>query len=289
MIDFYASRSHYRDHLLPIWEAIDDRHRGFFHDVPPLRSDRLTVVAGGSDLAGLRRAVLVEHGAGQTYVEVDHEGWSGGPRRDRVELFVVPNLHAARANRTRYPTTPFVVCSPRVEYLRTLDQHVAYDVVFGRHWDSYLTAELNSAWPHHFETIRDYCLTHPRTALHFHPRCAEVGQTLANDWGIRYIDSFDEVVRTCDTLVVDNSSVGFEWAALGRKVVWLNAPHYRRKLEQGLRFWSHVDVGVECDDPDGLEAALDAPFTPRQDLVQDVYPLIEGAAKVAAEAIIHTA
>lgn len=307
MIDFYASREHYADHLFPIWHAVSPSKRGTFfiqplnslvqhvlsHGVgtydtrpPPHGTDRLVVVAAAIDLSGLRRAVLVEHGAGQTYVDVDHEAWSGGPSRDRVELFVVPNEYAKAANRKRYPYTPQVVCAPHVEALRSIDRDVKFRVGFGRHWDSNLTPELASAWPYFFETIRAYCVWHRRdVALHFHPRVADVGRALAAEWDVAYLDTFDDVVRSCERWTVDNSSTGFEWAALDRPVVWLNAPHYRRGLEQGLRFWSHVDVGRQCDDAGMLEPALDAPYRPRPDLVADVYPVIDGSARLAAEAI----
>jgi len=315
MIRFYATRGHYVDHLLPIAHALIARKVDIAFHVAPgeafLAADRvptvmgrpptddLIVVAGAQDLGSYPRAVLVEHGAGQTYVDMSQNSWAGGDGRQNVVLFIVPNQYAAAANERRYPT-PNVIAAPRIEYLRSVEtpelSDLWYDVILGRHWDSHLAPELNSAWAHHFETLRRFALVNRnRTALHFHPRCADVGRTLAREWYCHYFETFLGPVMHAPrgVLVIDNSSAGFEWAALDRPVVWLNAPHYRRNIEQGLRFWSHVDVGMQVDEPENLEYAIaeslrhDPMADRRRELIADVYPVIDGAAEIAADAIME--
>lgn len=315
-VDFYCSMEHYIDHVYPVFQAMF-RRRGHLCIVPrrtmfdraawyginarnchPLHSDNLVVVAGGTDLSGMRRAALLEHGAGQQYKDLTHVSWGGGTERDAVEMFIVPNQTVAYANRTRYPNTPNVIAAPRVEHLliQTAATRGKRDlIVFSRHWSSALTPELQSSWPHHFVAIREFCLQNPdRVALHFHRRCEDVGRSLAREWDIPYIETFDEVVSRAALYVSDSSSTGFEFAAMPgyRPVVWLNAPHYRRDVEQGLRFWRHVDVGDQCDEPGDLPAAIDNALTwpawrveQQAEHVRRVFPYIIGSAERAARAI----
>jgi hypothetical protein len=245
----------------------------------------------------MRHAVLLEHGAGQRYNDIAHVSWSGGTGRDAVKLFVVPNVAVANANLVRYPHTPNVIAAPHVE---ALTLHAAAStrernlVVFSRHWSSALTPELQSSWPYHFDAIKRYCLSHQDVALHHHGRCADVGKSLAKEWGIPYIETFAEVVERAALYVLDSSSTGFEFAAMPgyRPVVWLNAPHYRRDVEQGLRFWEHVDVGDQCDEPEDLHAAIDNAlawptwrYEQQAEHVSAVFPYIIGSAERAARAI----
>lgn len=306
-VDFYATREWYVDHLAPIWKALPDHQRGTFYVAPretmaerlrsygirgefgqPRLPARPVVVAGGNELAGLRRPILVEHGAGQTYRDVSHESWAGGPGRDRCLLFVVPNGTAAAANLDRYPHTPNVIASPRVEALQKILPGGPGRVVFGRHWDSYLCPELQSAWPHYFGTIRDYCREFPeRAALHFHPRAADVGRTLAAEWGVPYYDRFEKVIHGAHVFVIDNSSSGYEAAACGISVLWYNSPDWRRRVEHGLRFWS-LPANVQVDTPDELRFRLSLGYVPKTPTA-DVYPTVEGSAARAAAAILEFA
>lgn len=313
VINAYASTEWYAAHIAPVWNALP-RRRGKFFVTPrrtmfdalqaegihalggtPYRMDDAVIVAGGMDLAAIRNPILLEHGAGQHYRDLTHVAWSGGTERDHVRLFIVPNHDVARANLKRYPEIPNVCAAPRVEQLALgASRRVRDLIVFGRHWDSALLPELSSAWPHHFPAIRNYCLSHEDTALHFHPRCADVGRSLAREWGREYIARWEDVIDRAAVYVVDNSSTGFEFAAMPgyRPVVWLNAPHYRRDVEQGLRFWRHVDVGDQCDEPEDLPAAIykagiwqDWRIEQQAEHIAQVYPYIFGSAERAARAI----
>jgi CDP-glycerol glycerophosphotransferase (TagB/SpsB family) len=115
--------------------------------------------------------------------------------------------------------------------------------------------------------------------------------------GIEHVTLFDAVAARADLYVCDNSSTLYEFAALGRPVVVLNSPAYRRDLDLWPRFWRCADVGVQVDRPDDLEVAihlaLDDPpaiAARRRAVVDEVYPLLDGrAAQRSAEAILCVA
>jgi hypothetical protein len=69
-----------------------------------------------------------------------------------------------------------------------------------------------------------------------------------------------DVRKFANLLICDNSSLMYEMSYLGRNVVALNAPWYRRDVEHGLRFWQWR--GIQVDTPEEL-LALD--FTDRSE------------------------
>lgn len=96
---------------------------------------------------------------------------------------------------------------------------------------------------------------------------------------------------------VAHNSVLYEWAALGRPVVVLDAPWFRRNVDHGLRFWSHADIGIRVREPEQLiDAVAEAVQDPsdvrarRESLVADLFrDLIDGrSARRAADAIRET-
>jgi len=74
--------------------------------------------------------------------------------------------------------------------------------------------------------------------------------------------------------------------------VVMNSPKYRRRVNHGLRFWEHEDVGVICNKQEDLVDAIaqaieDTPAQRelRHAATQDVYPVRGNAAQAAVEAI----
>ncbi len=257
MIDSFASLSHYLHHLLPIWQAIPDDQRGTFWCEPrvaialraagiprttgrPPKSPRTVLVAGAHDVwivrkRGPHRVVLVEHGVGQSYEGyVEDPGYSGGPRREDVALFLCPNPQSAERNLASYPDTPAVVVgSPRVDELRRIVREPQERPVVclsfhhpgnGKHpitgwalphYEDGLPAVVNQLREDGYEVIGH---GHPRARTHF----ARLWKRL----GIEHVQRLEDVVRRASVYVCDNSSTEIETAACGIEQVLLQAPLY---------------------------------------------------------------
>ena len=333
MIDAYASEAHYLDHVLPVWQALSARWRGTFWLLPELhqqlsiddranllgragvpryQSDRPVLVASGKDLlsvGGARRAILLEHGAGQTYNgdpshPVEHVAFAGGPDRERVALFLCPNAHVAAANNDRYPdAAQRVVGSPHLDLtMRVRRRPPNYDrpiVAFSFHWPSRVVLEAGTAWNEYRTAIAKVASGNAFTLIGTgHPRALPTLKPQYERMGIEVVPNWRHVVGVADLLVCDNSSVMYEWAALDRPVLTLNGKHWRRNVQHGLRFWTHVP-GFQCDHPgelfDWMQRALHAeadstwPAEQRAICVQRAYGgLADGhASERAATAIME--
>lgn len=301
MIDAYASYPHLLDHLAPIWRALGAPgtfylgarrllpHAESLGIVPRLgnveKGDALVLVANHHDLDHLppgRRGIFVEHGAGQVYADVPaHPAYSGGERRHKAALFLALNDTTAARDAHRSPHASVVVVgSPRLDAIMPpLRWRTSRPVVaLCWHWDCGLVPETRWAWPYYRKACAD--LTDRFTVLgHGHPRSWPLLKPRYQSMGIEPVETFAEVVRRADVVVVDNTSAGPEAAACGLPVVWVNAPWYRREVEHGGRFWSWPRGQATCDVPAQLtdaitEALADAPEAraARRALVDDIYP-----------------
>lgn len=325
MIDFSARERHFVDHLAPVWHALPDEYRGTFYvgdgavDHARGRGIRSVVEGWPSRFAGAgpivcsswgdlrvsqrtgRKTVLLEHGAGQTYGN-RHTSYAGGKGRDRVSLLLCPNDHAADRNRRRYPYVPIeVIGSPRVDELRALGgpaPDARPTVAISFHWRCEVAPETYSAIDHYAPVFADLRAELAAEGIdllaHAHPRILDEARTLYDAAGIETVDDFADIVRRAHVYAVDNSSTLFEFAALDRPVVVLNAPHFRREIKFGLRFWRDASVGVNVDRPEdlaeGFRIALEDPPDAarlRFEALERVYPLRDGtSARRAAGAIV---
>lgn len=192
-------------------------------------------------------------------------------------------------------TTPSWLLAPTSEGTRAIGAADAVAVTF--HWDCPLCPETLSAWRHydrHLPLLAQWARAEGVELLgHGHPR---MWRKLAERWrrlGVEPVEQFDDVLDRAGLLIFDNSSAGFEFASCDRPVVVLNAPWYRRDVDHGGRFWRWADVGVQCDEPADLIAAVeralvDAPEQreSRQRVVSEVYAACDGmAAQRAADEI----
>lgn len=267
MLCAYASRPHYWRHVRAVLPDVDVAVYGArFADPwsagrrlaarPPEHAHDLHVVASLDDArkAGPAPLVYVEHGAGQTYLggARPHPSYAGG--RDaalgRAELVLVPGESSVVRWRHAYPGVDVraVGCPKLVPW-----QHAtapASTVAVTWHWDCPLVPETRTAfWS--FRPTLGLLVDRLRAAGvrvvgHAHPRAPDAVWAEWGRLGVDVVADEADVFDQAGVLMADNTSLLYEFAALDRPVVALNAPTYRRDVDHGLRFWSHVP-GPQAD------------------------------------------
>jgi hypothetical protein len=95
---------------------------------------------------------------------------------------------------------------------------------------------------------------------HYHPHEIRAGTLherlrVYHRGGIEVVDAFEEVMERADVFITDNSSSLYEFAALGKPVVVLSPPWYRRFVRHGLRFWEALP-GVEVTRAEDLRETV---------------------------------
>lgn len=285
-IDAAASEPHYLDHLAPVWNAIPRQHRGQFL-VPDalvgrarargVAADEITawrsataefgIAASYRDLVWLgdRPAILMEHGAGQSYggdpTSARHVGYAGGDGRENVVLFLNPGEHPRRRNAERYPeATSLAIGSPRLDQLLELAAETAPahepTIAVTFHWGAEVAPESRPAWTYWRWTLLDALAeTGWRILGHGHPRALPELAGWYENAGVLVVPELDQLVVEADAIVGDNTSTMFEFAALDRPVLCLDAPWYRRDVDHGLRFWNSLPGPIAAD-PNGLATLL---------------------------------
>lgn len=318
-VHLYASLPHYAEHLQPIWNALPDHVRGeawsprsscWWGDPlphPRRQADGLVLVAGYADarkMSARHELIYVEHGAGQSYdgdpIAIGNGSYSGGVGLDRVRLFICPSQQVSQRWAARYDTPAAVVGCPKLDrwHAAPIVKSAELRVAVTFHWDCPLVPETTSSVRYYepaLAALRDAVRAAGGELLgHGHPRAWSALRAVWNRLGVPHTAHLSDVLDSAHMLIGDNSSALYEFASLDRPVVVLNAPWYRRDVEHGLRFWTHVP-GVQVDDRAQLAetftaALLDPPElrTLRSRAVEHVYRHRDGrAAERAAAAIVE--
>jgi hypothetical protein len=272
----FASRTHYLDHIAPLWTALGAPtpvlvDRGVIGHAdglglpsePVLRGRGPCVVASYRDLWRARKHgygpfILMQHGAGQSY-HGDHRSagnpaYAGGRDHDDVALFLVPGPDPARRWAERYPKAA-VVQTGLAKPLPAREPGDGPVVAFTWHWPLGLVPETRTAWPEYRDII-PVAAERWRVIGHWHPRWGVGVRRWYEAHGIEPVESLADVARRADVLVGDNTSAIYEFAATDRPVVLANASVYRKVVHHGLRFWEASAVGIQADTPDCLLGAI---------------------------------
>lgn len=306
MIDAYCSQPHYAEHLQPVLDALPPSRRGLLHCHPADRNDRLlrgldvtfgypstrgtdpVIIAGYQDQNVVHRpVVLLSHGAGQTYRGVDLGSYDGGPGRECVRLHLCPNERSAQRNRDRYPnSTAVAVGCPKLDRYRQISPPPIDVLAVAFHWNCRVVPEAGWAWPTWADAIVKLAEIRPVVG-HCHPRARRELLGWFNDAGIEYVSTVPELLARAQTLIVDNSSLAYEWAAVDRPVVFLDDASWSPDANHGLRFGDPLPgprAGAEGSLAD-LQAALARVGRYRQErlfVAQEVYGRLDGGASERA-------
>lgn len=253
-----ASWPHYAEHVMAVWRHLPAEIRGlqFSGHIPAwIPLDEVVMIGGGDDIdrTGGRRAIYVEHGAGQSYrgdrKANGHPAYHGGTHPPHVIGYIAPRQEVADAWGRPAVAAGSPVCD---QYTHTTwNEHRAVAITF--HWNCYVCPESRSALPHYendLARIVEHLSDCGWVVLgHHHPRDTRLPKMWRN-LGVPIV-SVDDVRRSADVLIADNTSLLYEMLYLGREVVALNAPWYRRDIEHGLRFWADAPT-VQADNTDEL-------------------------------------
>jgi hypothetical protein len=293
-IDMFARRSHFLEHLAPIWFKIPEERRGRFYvpayllefahvmgiQAEPLRplggrkSDMVVYPAGNGPIVTAaygdmqlaweknihRPLILMEHGVGLTPTG-RHAGYAGGEGlRSRVSLFLAPNEYIRKKTAKVFPTAPqAVIGTPKLDKwadARKKEKDKPATVAVAFHWDgSAVSPEAGNAWAWYKEVIPQLS-TRYHVIGHGHPKMMDKLAKWYEGIGIEAVQSFEEVMERADVYVNDCSSTMYEFCVTGRPVVVLNAPWFRRDVHFGIRFWDYSDVGVAVEQPGELGGAV---------------------------------
>lgn len=266
MIRATATFPHYRHHLDPIVAHLPSSR---FDSAPFIAPDDVVLVASYRDVLRFpdNPKIYVEHGAGQTYngapVATPQPGYSDAAsveRHQNVIGYLCPSVTVAErwiAAGVDPEIVRVVGCPAISRFVGSPRQRMAA-ITF--HFPAQIgVPECGTAWyewqdhlPALVHTLRSEGWT---VVGHEHPRW---NGELAPWWtrlGVMEV-SRDVILSHAGLLVADNTSLMYEAAACGASVIAMNSARWRKDVEHGLRFWSHVP-GNEMDDLSDLDWCLD--------------------------------
>lgn len=259
---------HLGEHLAAIHRHLNDDIRGEFIVDRQARANKawgpkdIVMVASYLDIEAARGrpVIYVEHGAGQRYEGANPRAaryYHGSDHPENVIGYICPRQDVADSWGRPAIAVGSPICDPYELYAPERCAAITF------HWngaapDKVGVPEAGTALEHYVNDLgrivdalrRDgyevLAHGHPRFN-HMHSVWKKLGMTMV---------SADEVRRRAQLLIADNTSLMYEMSYLMRDVVALNAPWYRRDVDHGLRFWSHVP-GTQVDGPDELIELLE--------------------------------
>lgn len=317
MYIFFGNTQQYVDHLLPLYNSYQGDKRfvvqesyksmakgviSYKHtrdltnkltDLYKKHRDTITyVVSSYGNLKLLSHTtmpkvpfILIEHGAGQTYI-TDAASWSRGVSEydTRVKAFLGTNKYCVDAYQHHHPDIPCYVCGcSKLDDVRVdkanLDNPL---IVFSWHWDCSKPPETAGGFNYWKNALPSLAQKY-NIAIHGHPRLQPQTEAFASRNNLRFIKNFSDVLAEADIYACDNSSTLFEFAAF-KPVIVLNNPWYRRDVEHGMRFWEFADMGVNCDDTKDLAQCIDTAKTDtyetrRAEVTDAMYPYLGTSTK----------
>lgn len=325
VVDVIAAQEHFRDHTLPVYLAMPPEMRGAFYtdrslDPGVLRGIERSHLAGSGDITLVssvgdmrfaqygdfpRPIAFMEHGAGMTFEDsngVTLASYSGSYDRPNVALFLNVNRYVDEKNLAIHPYTQHaIIGSPKMDAWspppappRSGGRKPTVAIAF--HWDCQLTPGTRSAYDHFRSALPALAAQEDFDLIgHSHPRMKYAMEMECATYGIEYVPHLPQVFERADLLIADATSAMYEFAALDRPVVVMNAPWYYDEADDGIRFWREIP-GLQVDDParltDAVRTALaDGPDlkSARRAAVENVYPYRGDAAERAVEAILNLA
>jgi hypothetical protein len=301
----FATQPHYRDHLLPIYRALPEQLKGGVHEIDghfmPYSSGCVGLVAGGLDASLLRhhcKGIYVEHGAGQSYggdtlAARQTPGYSlaDGHMWPHIVGFIAPSQDVADL----WTSAPSVAvgCPKMDDHILGKLKPIEKSVCFAWHWEGTFVDEARSAWLHYASGLKSAVRRWKKEGYkvfgHAHPRWRGALDESMRVAGMTVLHTDVEVFAKASILFVDNSSLGPEFSSLGRPVVWMNAPWYRRDVDHGKRFWNWTKLAHTIDGVDEIHPAwLPSDSADPHDLALAAYSHIDGrASERAAEFIVR--
>lgn len=291
-IDFFARRTHFVDHLLPVWQKIPQFHRGQFY-VPdsisdyvprdfhiletcknpvncyPPYSENPMVVCAYGDMERtysedkktgkpIRNWIMMEHGVGLTPApEGDNAGYAGGlGLRKEVSLFLAPNEYIASKTAKVLDTHQVVIGTPKLDKWSDYQPALSNKVAISFHWNgSHISSEAGNAFTFYKPVLEEVSKKFSLLG-HGHPKSIHQFKDFYDSISIPTIEQFELIMHLAGIYVNDCSSTLYEFLVTGKPVIILNAPWFRKGINWGIRFWDYTNVGLQVNRPEDLSNAI---------------------------------
>jgi GT2 family glycosyltransferase len=289
-IDFAAvndQRTHYVDHMAPVYHALPEEYRGVFWcseglaghvralGIEPavypdrrgvqkammaMREKPLTVVCGHMEPSWLdysqRPNAILMHGVGFCFDHKrSHPSYPGTTMYRRyTRLMLATNEDIAGIERTANPQIRVdVVGCPKLDRWHKQKKRRTgkrLTVALAWHWRCGVSRDTGTAWDEYKDVLPELKERYDLLG-HGHPSIIDELIPQYEAMGIEWTRSLDEVFERADLMVADATSAIFEFASLDRPVVPIMARKYRNEDYGGMLKY-RTSLGPVCESPDGL-------------------------------------